>query len=69
VTPETKQELWDIAKIGLFSSIVGAPLGVWANRRWPDEEWKTAALLLGFGFCVRYVGLKLLDDKLPEQTA
>lgn len=62
----TKTELWDIAKIGIFSAIVGAPLGVWANRKWPDDKWKTAALLLGFSFVVRYVGLHMIEKDAGE---
>ena len=49
-----------MAKVGIFSSVVGAPLGVWANRKWPDDKWKTATILLGFGLVVRYVGLVII---------
>lgn len=69
VTEQTQRELWDMAKIGLVSTLLGAPLGVWAHRKWPDEEWKTAAILLGFGLTVRYVGLKLLDNPGDSSVA
>lgn len=51
------QENWDITKllikIGIVSSALSIPVGIWAIKKWPDKPIIPAAILTALGLGVK----------------
>lgn len=53
------QENWDITKllikIGVVSSVLSIPVGIWAIKKWPEKPIIPAAILTALGLAVKEV--------------
>jgi len=53
LTAEEKKLAKDLVVIGLLSTAVSIPLGLWAVPRFRDQVWISAAILTAAGFFVK----------------
>lgn len=63
------QENWDITKllikIGIVSSALSIPVGIWAIKKWPDKPIVPAVILTALGLAVKEIMISGAEHSQP----
>lgn len=63
------QENWDITKLmvkmGIVSSALSIPVGIWAIKKWPDRPIIPAVILTALGLVVKEVMISQAEHSEP----
>ena len=55
---------WDLIKIGVVSTLISLPIGMWLIPKYKDSPWVPALALTDVGYYVKKKMISHEDDKL-----